>query len=242
MSSPSSSTASSPIPGDAYFVDLYSLVSPAHSPVHSRSPSPICAPPPLPVATGKKSIVDYDNYNHNKHIPNPNPSPKLNQNQSHSHNHSKKTIHNTAHNPHKPHRPPPYRPRLEFAPPPPPQAPYRPSLSFLPSGGTSPASISASTSASPITPESPLGGSWCENSAGQREKYAPLPFGDEERDVKGGMVSAQVRSSSRFVSCFCFCLMRVGWMGANAGGVRKSRGGRRIGLRRGRLGRGRRRG
>ncbi|KFY69236.1 hypothetical protein V498_10507, partial [Pseudogymnoascus sp. VKM F-4517 (FW-2822)] len=197
MTSPSSSTASSPIPGDAYFADLYSLASPAHSPVHSRSPSPICAPPPpppaRPVAMGKKSIVDYDNYTHNnKHIPNQNQDQNQNHNGNHhSNSHDKNTPHNTADNPHKPHRPPPYRPRLEFAPPP--QAPYRPSLSFLPSGGTSPASISASTSASPLTPESPPGGSGCENSAGQRErKYAPLCLGDEERDVKEGVVvSAQ---------------------------------------------------
>ncbi|KFX88463.1 hypothetical protein V490_07614, partial [Pseudogymnoascus sp. VKM F-3557] len=67
----------------------------------------------------------------------------------------------------------------------PPTAPYRPSLSFLPSGGTSPASVSASTSASPLTPESPVGGSG-------GEKYA-FP-GDEEKYIKqekDSRVSAQ---------------------------------------------------
>ncbi|OAF59925.1 hypothetical protein VC83_02793 [Pseudogymnoascus destructans] len=155
MTSPSS-TASSPIPGDAYFADLYPLASP----VHSRSPSPICSPPsaprPPPAASGK--------LNHDQH----NPNQPLHNTHSQSHTHT--------------HRPPPYRPRLDFASPK--WGAYRPSLSFLPSGGTSPASVSASTSTSPLTPESPVGGS-----GGEGEKYTLLK--EEERGFGGERVSAQ---------------------------------------------------
>lgn len=164
MTSPSS-TASSPIPCDAYFADLYPLASP----IHSRSPSPIC--PPL--TPSRKSIQNHHNNTHNKHNPTPYPTK------------------NTAHNPNQPTRPPPYRPRLEFAPVT--QTPYRPSLSFLPSGGTSP----ASTSASPLTPESPVGGSGGESAGGVEEKYIFREAGgkDEGKDGKDGRVSAQVRCS-----------------------------------------------
>ncbi|OBT44556.1 hypothetical protein VE00_04895 [Pseudogymnoascus sp. WSF 3629] len=160
MTSPSSSTASSPIPVDAYFADLYPLASPVHS--RSPSPSPIYAPPPPP-SPPPPPTAGYEksnrNQHHHKHIPN-----------QASHN-----IHNQSHT----HRPPPYRPRLEFAPPK--GGAYRPSLSFLSSGGTSPASMSAS----PLMPESPLGGR-----GGEGEKYTVLKE-EEERDLKEGMVSAQ---------------------------------------------------
>ncbi|KFY60343.1 hypothetical protein V497_03700, partial [Pseudogymnoascus sp. VKM F-4516 (FW-969)] len=164
MTSPSS-TASSPIPGDAYFADLYSLHSHGASPVHSRSPSPICSPP-APASQKPKPSRDHHNHTHNKH----NPSPKL---------HAPPA----THTPQQSHRPPPYRPRLDFTSPP--TAPYRPSLSFLPSGGTSPASVSASTSASPLTPESPVGGSG-------GEKYA-FPVDEEKyiKQEKDSRVSAQ---------------------------------------------------
>ncbi|OBT70358.1 hypothetical protein VE03_00308 [Pseudogymnoascus sp. 23342-1-I1] len=175
MTSPSSSSAaSSPIPMDAYVADLYSLASPALSPVHSRSQSPICGLP-ASGAMARESIRDSgDHDNFNKHIPIPN----------HSNIYSSNTVH-------QPHRPPPYRPRLEFTPAR--QAPYRPSLSFLHSGDTSPASVSASTNASPLTPESPSGGCGGENARVKREKYTgyPLPLVGEEKDVKGGRVSAQ---------------------------------------------------
>lgn len=157
MTSPSS-TASSPIPGDAYFADLYPLASP----IHSRSPSPIYAPPPPPPPSAPCHKSNHkQNHNHNQPLHN-------------THTHIQR--HNTAHT----HRPAPYRPRLDFALPK--GGAYRPSLSFLPSGGTSP----ASTSASPLTPESPIGGS-----GGEGEKYTPLK--EEERDCGGDRVSAQVR-------------------------------------------------
>ncbi|KFZ17545.1 hypothetical protein V502_04540 [Pseudogymnoascus sp. VKM F-4520 (FW-2644)] len=175
MTSPSS-TASSPIPCDAYFADLYPLASP----VHSRSPSPICpSPPPAP---SQKSIRDHHNHKHNPtHTPYP----------------SKNTTHHPNH-PNQPTRPPPYRPRLEFAAVP--QKPYRPSLSFLPSGGTSP----ASTSASPLTPESPVGGSWGEGAGGVEEKYIFREAGEKEvKEERGDRVSAQVQNEETSAESGC---------------------------------------
>lgn len=197
MTSPSSSTASSPIPVDAYFADLYPLASP----IHSRSPSPIYAPPPPPPPPppmlSEKSIRDQHNHKHNPNQP----SLHNIHNQSQSHT----------------HRPPPYRPRLDFAPPK--GGAYRPSLSFLSSGGTSPASMSAS----PLTPESPLGGR-----GGEGEKYTVLKE-EEERDLKEGMVSAQVRRFYLFIPVLTHPL-GDGGVEKKCGDVRWTEANQRVGV------------
>lgn len=102
--------------------------------------------------------------------------------------------HNHTCKPHKPAHPPrpaPYRPKLEFA-----RAPCRPSLSFLPSGGTSPASASASTTQSPLTPESP--GESSRRGRGRSTRFSLLRRGKggRERNGKRGWQGGLVR---RFV-------------------------------------------
>ncbi|KFY19924.1 hypothetical protein V491_04117 [Pseudogymnoascus sp. VKM F-3775] len=155
MTSPSS-TASSPIRSDAYFVDLYPLASPAHS----RSPSPIYHSP-APSTQSQKS----------------------NRNQNHNHNNNDKHYPST-HNHNKPYRPPPYRPRLEFAPVPATKAPFRPSLSFLDTAGPSP------PGASPLTPESPVEGV-------EGEKCSCVKKEDEEGGSREDRISAQGLTTAR---------------------------------------------
>lgn len=153
MTSPSS-TASSPIQSDAYFVDLYPLASPAHS----RSPSPIYHFSPSSAQFQQSNPDRKHNHIHNN---------------NHKHNPS-------SHNNNKLCRPAPYRPRLDFTPVPTTQAPFRPTLSFLDTASTSP------SSASPLTPESPVEG-------GEGEKYSCVKKEEEERGSKEDRISAQVR-------------------------------------------------
>ncbi|KFY06163.1 hypothetical protein V492_08130 [Pseudogymnoascus sp. VKM F-4246] len=186
MTSPSS-TASSSIPGDAYFADLY----PLYSPVHSRSPSPVYCPPPPPpppppsFAASPESMGRYSNRKNKRRHCGDNNNNNLHHSHSHGHGHGHGS--DTGHKPyHKPSIPPPFRPRLEFASAPAAAAttPYRPGLSFLSTDGSSAAN------GNPLTPESPVGGMG-------EEKCIPREVCvKEEKEDRGGRISAQVR-------CFC---------------------------------------
>lgn len=152
MASPS--TAPSPIPGDAYFADLYSIASHGASPAHSHSRSPTNFPTSIAMPEDSTALIQKHNHNHNQ-----------------THNHPP---HNSPrHSQH--HRPPP----------------YRPSLFFLPSGGTSP----ASTSASRLTPKSPPDGSGAESAEwlGGKHPHVRNEENKYAKEKKEGRDSAQVR-------------------------------------------------